>query len=287
MVARPVITVVITIRMMAVDTTAAVILAAASTVVEEMAAVAIERLLIIMKKYIPLAVVCAAAFLQAAPGAITTEKDFLEAVRMAMLEKSGEKISALTYMEGASDADKAMLEQSRKRLFNDRRIESITLEPIPESQDVPMPMIMNGKKIEMTCKPLGVVKIKYEKTSGSGLQFTSLSYGKVGDAWYLVGPKSTDLGWKGPPDKPLGYMVMGGGQNNAVITVKYNASGVDVEQSHASASMSFYGQYISEIIVKSENPKADLTITIRENGKEIDKAGPFKGAGEWKYTRKK
>jgi hypothetical protein len=239
-----------------------------------------------MKKQISIAAVFAAAlFIQTAAAEITTEKEFVDAVRTAITEESVPKIDALTYQVGMSDTDKTMVAGSRKYLFKGGEIESVTLGPVPEH--LKGPMVMSGKKIEPTCEPAGIIKIQYKKAPGGSTSSSSLAYGKVGGAFYLIGTKSTDLGWKGPPDKQIGYTLMGPGQNEASITVKYNASGVDLERKDAATSMAFFGQYISAIVIKSENPKADLKLTLREGAKEVGEAVSYKGAGEWTYERKK
>ncbi|MGH8045684.1 MAG: hypothetical protein ACREKL_00430 [Chthoniobacterales bacterium] len=239
-----------------------------------------------MMKLLPLTLgIAAVLFIHIASAEITSDKALLDAMRTIMTEKSETKLDALTYKEGMSDADKQMFARMRKYIFQDGEIETITLEPLPDRMRGPA--IMNGKKLEPTCEPVGLIKIKYKTTKDGDGMSTSAAYGKVGDAYWLIGTKATDLHWKGPPDKPIGYMIMGAGQNKISVSIKYNVSGVDLEQKDTSASMSFYGQYISSVTIKSSDPDADLTLTLRDNGEEIAQAGPYKGVGEWTYERKK
>ena len=80
-------------------------------------------------------------------------------------------------------------------------------------------------------------------------------------------------------------MVMGTGQDAVKGTVKWNASGVDLEKPLSSPSRSFLGQYIDEVSITSDSDNTNVTITIMENGKKIFESAPLKGKGTQSYKR--
>ncbi len=97
--------------------------------------------------------------------------------------------------------------------------------------------------------------------------------------------KSTDLNWKGPEDKNIGYMVMGAGADKLQGEGQWNASGVDMEKPISSPSLSLLGQYIQEVSVTSDSDDTDVTIKIMENGKPIFESARLKGKGTQAYKR--
>jgi hypothetical protein len=144
---------------------------------------------------------------------------------------------------------------------------------------------VNGKKIEATYPPAGMIKIEYKKAA-NGPEGSSSPYAIIGGHYFLVSSKTTDLGWKGPPDKTLGFAVMGQGQNKVQITVKWNASGVEEERIFKETSnMAFLGQYVEKVTVTSTNDDTDVTLTISELGKEIFRSQPLKGKGTIEYNK--
>jgi hypothetical protein len=110
-------------------------------------------------------------------------------------------------------------------------------------------------------------------------------YAIINGSYLLVSSKSTDLHWSGPPDVNIGFVVIGRGQDKVKIQVRYNASGVDLEQGFSDPSATFWGQYISEIVVTSQDERTDVTLAVTRGGKEIYKSGRLKGKGELKYKR--
>ena len=216
------------------------------------------------------------AFAQDTPAA------FLTAVEEAMNEKSATKLDALLYTAGMSDADMQTVKSSHQHLLNNPGVDTIELAPLPaEFQSV---FIVRGKRYEPTAMPIGVVNVKF-KPATNGMGNVTFPYATVGGRFYLIGAKSTDLNWKGPEDKSIGYMVMGTGQDAVKGTVKWNASGVDLEKSISSPSRSFLGQYIDEVTITSDSDDTDVTITIMDNGKQIFQSAPLKGKGTQSYKR--
>ena len=212
----------------------------------------------------------------------TTPEQFTTAFNAALKEKSAEKLDALTYTIGMTDADKEQVKLSQKMIFSDKEIDSISLQPLPE--DYETVYIMQGKKIEPTYPPAGIIKTTYANP-GHGLNSTSAPYAIVDGRYYLITSKSTDLGWTGPKDKTITFMVMGRSQNKVQIKAKWNASGVDQERIFKSPSSNFPGQFFQQIIVTSTDNDTDVTLTILEAGKEIFVSQPLKGKGVLEYKK--
>lgn len=211
-----------------------------------------------------------------------SEEEFKAAYRTAMAERSVEKLEALTYTVGMSDQDKATATKMMAYLPAGREIESVHLKALPA--DLPREHIARGKKIEMTAPPVGIVEVVFAK-GGEGMNTVSAPYAIVDGKYYVVGAKATDLNWSGPPDKTLNFMVIGSGMKDAQIKVRWNASGVDIEREFSQPSSSFLGQHIEQITVTSGDPSANLILSVREEGKEIYKSEPLKGAGTLEYKR--
>jgi len=211
-----------------------------------------------------------------------TSTAFLSAVEEAMNEKSAAKLDALLYTAGMSDADMQMVKSSQQHLLNNPGVDTIELAPLPA--DFQSVFIVRGKRFEPTALPLGIVKVKY-KQAGNGMDRVSFPYATVDGRFCLIGVKSTDLNWKGPEDKTIGYIIMGAGQDAVKGKVKWNASGVDLEKTISDPSSSFLGQYIDEVTISSDNDDTDVTISILENGKQIFRSAPLKGKGTQSYKR--
>src|ERR1017187_3413674 len=80
--------------------------------------------------------------------------EFIAAYRTAVQEKSLEKLNAITYMVGMSEADKKQAADiDQQVIFSNTEIVGISLEPLPE--DFQAVNIGNGKKYEPTYPPVG------------------------------------------------------------------------------------------------------------------------------------
>lgn len=211
-----------------------------------------------------------------------SEEEFKAAYRMAMSERSVEKLEALTYTVGMSEQDKVTAAKMVAYLPAGREIESVQLKALPA--DFPRENIARGKRIEMTAPPVGMVEVVFAK-GGDGMDKTSTPYAIVDGKYYVVGAKTTNLNWSGPPDKTLSFIVTGSGVGDAHIKVRWNASGVDIEREFSQPSSSFLGQHIEQVTVTSSDPSTDLILLVREKGEEIYKSEPLKGAGTLEYKR--
>ena len=182
-----------------------------------------------------------------------------------------------------SESDKKQAASVQQMFFNDAEITGISLEPLPT--DFQSIAIVNGKKWEPTYAPIGQIKIEYKKTANGPLGF-SAAYAIIDGHYFLISTKSADLGWKGPPDKPLSFMVTGWVKDKVQITARWNTSGAEQEQIYKGASnMYFMGQYFENVTVTSTDDNTDVTLIISEDNKEIFHSQPLKGKGTIEYKK--
>jgi hypothetical protein len=221
------------------------------------------------------------------PGAIAAETadsaQFTSSLKAAITEKDDQKLDALIYFDGASPEDKQRMSgMLRMTLLNGMDVDEISLEPLPSDFD--SILIVRGQKIEPTATPKGMIKVTF-KGAGQGPKESSTAYTLVDSKLFLVGMKSTDLGWKGPPDRNIGFSVVGTGSEEVQIQGVWNASGVQLKKTFKERSITFWGQYFEELNVTSGNDDCDVTISITEDGKEIY-SQPLKGKGSLQYKKK-
>jgi hypothetical protein len=209
--------------------------------------------------------------------------EFIGAYRTAIQEKSIEKLNAITYTVGQSESDKKQVASAEQMGFNwgHKEIGDVSLKPLPA--DFQSVYIANGKKIEPTFPPTGLIAVQYKGT-GDGPDSSSAPYAIIGGHYFVVSSKITDLGWKGPPDTGLCLMVTSRGpQDKVQITVKWNASGVEQERVFNSATATVLGQHIESAAVTSTNP--DAALTILEGDKQIFCSPPLKGKAAIEYNK--
>lgn len=219
--------------------------------------------------------------LRAASAAPTTPEAFIAAIKSAIAAKSTDQLLALTYTTGMSDTDKKQAASIYPMVLFANPVAGITLGPLPA--DFQTVYIGNGKKIEPTAQPQGLVQIKFAGNPANGATGSTLGYAIINGAYYLDSTKTTDLGWKGPPDKTLLFMVMSYSQNSIRVDAKWNASGVEQERIYNTGNSGFMGQYFESVTVTCSDPNADLSLELMENGKDI--APPLKGKGTITYKK--
>jgi hypothetical protein len=220
-------------------------------------------------------------------GAIAAEADgaakFKDNLRAAITKKDNQKLEELIYSEGSSPADRQrMSSMLRMMLLNGKEVEEISLEPLPSDFDTVL--IVRGQKLEPTATPVGMVKVSLKGDGPSPTQSSS-AYAIVEGRFLFVGLKSTDLGWKGPPDKNIGFSVVGTGSAELQIHGVWNASGVQLKKTFKERSITFWGQHFEEINVTSGNDDCDVTVTITEDGKDVH-SETLKGKGVLQYKKK-
>ncbi len=230
-----------------------------------------------------------------------TPQEFIAACRAAYEDKSGSKLKVLVYTVGMSEQDYATMFGVVEDIFPEWQIDLITLEPLPA--DYQDELIAHGVKYESTSPPVGLIKTNYrkpeERDGGTASNHHLMPYTIVDGVYYLVGTKSIDLGWEGPPDKNIGFGVRGRGWDRVRVRVKWNASGIDRGREYSLLSSSrsasgseysarssvFWGQHIDQVIVTSLNDEADIILEVLEEGETIFTSEPLKGRGTIQYQR--
>jgi len=213
-----------------------------------------------------------------------TGEEFLVNYRSAIEQKDKAKLLSLYYTDGCSESDKKMLEAVVGSHFSNGKITDVKFESTPEGAK--LVNIANGKKYEPTYPPAGQIKITYDPVGGNGMTSSSSGYAVINGKYYLITAKSTDLGWSGPKDKTLTFMVMGMGMEKIKVNAKWNVSGVDQEKIFSNPpSCNFPGQYFESITATSTEDDTDVTLSILENGKQIYESKPLRGKGTIEYKR--
>jgi len=214
-----------------------------------------------------------------------TETDFISQFREALSSRDATKMDALTYRQGMSEQDTAMSTRSNQRLAQFRgEIKDIAIRLLPEKFETTT--VANGRKIEMTGAPIGLIEVEFTSDGPMGASASSTPFTVIDGAYYIVGPKISDLGWKGPPDKNIGFMVVGQGADKAQIDVAWNASGIDLSRTFPETSSTFWGQYIDSVTVTSDSEDAAFKLMIVEDGITIFTSEPINGKGTLEYKRK-
>ncbi len=205
---------------------------------------------------------------------------FTETLKKAIIEQDTETLLTFADSEGLTGEARKRQEESLKVTYPGTNVFSVSLGPLPV--DFPPFFIMNGRRYEPTHPPAGIVTISFRQESG--LTSKQLAYAIVDGRYKIVATKSTQLDWKGPPDASLGFIIEGPGSEGAVVKVKFNASGVDMERTFHGAAINLWGQHFGEVEVTNEDPKASLVLKVLRDGKEIYKSETLKGAGKILYT---
>jgi len=214
-----------------------------------------------------------------------TEADFISQFREALSSRDATRIDGLTYQQGMSEQDMAMSAHSNHRLAQfSGEIKNVTIKPLPE--DFETSTVANGRKIEMTGAPEGLIEAEFASDGPMGASASSTPFTVIDGIYYIVGPKTSDLGWKGSPDKNIGFMVLGHGADTARIFVEWNASGVDLSRTFSEAGSTFWGQHIRSVTVTSDSEEASFKLMILEDGKTIYTSDPINGKGTLEYKRR-
>ena len=193
---------------------------------------------------------------------------------------------SLYYTDGCSESDKKMLEAIVGFHFSDGKITEVKFEQTPAGTT--LVKIANGKKYEPTYPLAGQVKINSAPVAGNGMTSGGDGYAIINGKYYLITAKSTDLGWSGPKDKILTFMVMGAGMDKVKVQAKWNVSGVEQEKVFSNPpSCNCPGQYFQSITATSTEDDTDVTLSILEGGKQIYESQPLKGKGTIEYKRGK
>jgi hypothetical protein len=217
-------------------------------------------------------------------GQPASQADFTAAVRSAIQEKSWPKMLALTYTVGLSASDKLQMQMLQHVYFGRAGIADMSFEPFPQ-RGTGMITVMGGKKWEPTYPPAGLLKITFQNTGSGGPISFAIPYAIIDGHYFLTASKSTDLGWKGPPDHGLTVMAMSTSPGGISLDVKWNASGVEQERTTPNVSLNMMGQYIEHVTATCTNNTGTTTLTITDAGKDIYHSQPLTGKGTLEYTK--
>jgi len=216
-----------------------------------------------------------------------TKEEFVEACKAAWESGQIEKLNELTYTEGATEADKERLAKSRAVGMSGTKIESAKLLPMPE--DFQSVTVGKGMKWEPTYMPTGFLKLELlreEKKNGA----ISIPYAVIDRKYYLLGTKSTDLDWKGPPDVLLTYELTSPKAIDVEVEYSWNASGLDQTRKITFPVKGFVGnglqgQQINWLKVTTNSPDSTLTLSLAKDRKEHFKSQPLSGIGTIEYKK--
>jgi hypothetical protein len=212
--------------------------------------------------------------------------EFIAAYRTAMQEKSIQKLNALTYFVGMAASDKQQTDSLFKMEFDQNgsnEIADISLDPLPD--DFHPINVMAGKKWEPTYPPAGLIKILYKGTANGPLS-SAAPYAIIGGHYYLTSVKSTDLNWKGAPDRSLIINALSSSPTGIRLIVRWNVSGIEQQQTFKTPSVGLMGQYFEHVTATSLDDGGNLTLVILEGGNEVFHSQPLKGKGSIEYAKK-
>lgn len=214
-----------------------------------------------------------------------TKEEFLSSVKAAFEAKDVKKIRELSWEKGQTDFDDKQEARILPMMVKDvDGTEIFTFEPMPS--DFQGQQIAMGRKIESTHQPDGMLKIAHNAPDGKSKWSFMLPYAQIDGVFYLVGTKSTDLGWKGPADRPISINVMGAVAGKIKIHVKYNASGVDLETETEYSSLGVLGQYVTEVTAINDADDAEMTLELSDRKGNLHyKSEPLKGKGTLHYHK--
>ena len=233
-----------------------------------------------MKKYIVLFTIIVNSLLSA--GLDSADK-LVGAIQLAIDSRDAKAIESLVYDVGMTESDKKLAFFAIPDLFFNIPVVKIELASVgPE--ELREFYIHKGRKYSPTFKPLGKVSIHQKKDRFTGVG--GMPYALINGKYFLVSVKSEDIGWNGPPDKNIGWMVSTFTPGVKNVRYRYNVSGVDMKDVTEYPSSSFWGQRIDEVIFDSISDDFKGYIVILENGKEVDKSGEFTGRGSFTYKPK-
>lgn len=205
---------------------------------------------------------------------------FTEAFKKAIVENDRKTLLSFADGEGPADAARESQVESWLAMFPSRDVFSVSLGPLPV--DFPPFFIMHGRRFDPSHPPAGIVTLSFRQDGG--LTSKQLAYTIVDGHYKIVATKVTDLGWKGPKDVNIAYVLEGQGAESAVVKVRFNASGVDLERSFLGPSITLWGQHVSGIEVTCDDPKTSVFLKVLRDGKEIYRSEILKGAGKILYA---
>lgn len=206
------------------------------------------------------------------------------AIDTALVARDLSALKALVDTEGMSPDDLEKIGPGLAGLIPDQGRAKVTADRLPDGINIAAPMIYNGKRIDLTRAPSGIIRVELKQ--GRAELVSTIPYVLTPAGCLLVGRKQTDLGWKGPPDRQLGFTFAEDYPQGPVrLTIKYNASGVDLEDTFSSHSGTLRGQHIDELTITGLNEGFKGRLVLSVGGKEIYRSEPITGRSTFTYRR--
>lgn len=206
------------------------------------------------------------------------------AIDAALVARDAPALRALVHPDGLSPADLAALEPTLAGLVPAAGKAVVTVDRLPDGIDIGRPRIAHGIRTELNHPPAGIIRI--ETREGRAKIASTLPYASVNGACLLVGARRIDLGWRGPDDRPLSFALADPFPAGPVeITLRYNASGVDLTQKFTRHSGTVAGQHIEELTVDGLPQGFDGRLVLRDGKEEIFRSEPLAGRTTFTYRR--
>ena len=143
--------------------------------------------------------------------------------------------------------------------------------------------IRQGFRIEPNLKPTGIIRVTWKE--GPTSVVNTLPCGEIDGRCLLTGLTQIDLGWKGPPDRAMGFSLEDLPTGVHLVVVKYNVSGVDVEERYSGKSAVFEGQHIDELTITGLTENFRGKLVVRDEGKAIHDSPWLSGLFTHTYRR--
>lgn len=232
-----------------------------------------------------LAACFAGASVLAATGSLPADPAALAAaVDAALVARDVPALRALVHPDGLSPADLAAMEPALAGLIPASGKAAVAADRLPDEIDIGLPRVAHGVRTELNHPPSGIIRI--ERQEGRAKIAATLPYANVNGECLLVGARRVDLGWRGPPDRSLGFALADPPPSGAVrITVCYNASGGDLTRKFTRSSGTVAGQHIEELTVDGAPQGFDGRLVLREGKDEVFRSEPFAGRTTFTYRR--
>ena len=207
------------------------------------------------------------------------------AIDAALVARDLPALCALVDAEGLSADDLKKAETGLAGLIPDEGAAKVSADRLPDGIDLAQPRIYNGKRIEITRAPVGIIRIATKQ--GRAEMVATIPYVKTGAGFLLAGRKETDLGWKGPRDRQISFSLVEDFPKKPVkLTVRYNASGVEQTMDSSHHSGVVLGQYIEELTITGLSEGFKGRLVLREGKTEIYRSEPITGQSTFTYRRK-
>jgi hypothetical protein len=221
---------------------------------------------------------CLHATVPADPAALAS------AIDTALVARDVRALAALVDTEGMSPADLSKIERGVGGMIPQTGRALVTVDRLPDMIDIAKPMIFNGQRQELTRAPAGIIRVASQE--GKAQLVATLPYVQTPQGFLIAGRKQTDLGWKGPPDRQLGFTFEEDyPPSPCAITIKLNASGVEVEDSFTMHSGAILGQYIQEFTISGLPANFKGRLLLRIGNEVVFRSEPIIGQTSFTYQR--